>query len=74
MNKLRSTAILALAMPTMAQAASVANSIIGCKGEADTQKVAEFMAKNDSAGLERPISVRSPNWRTRLLLGRERRN
>jgi hypothetical protein len=53
MNKLRSTAILALAMPTMAQAASVANSIIGCKGEVDTQKVAEFMAKNDSAELEK---------------------
>jgi hypothetical protein len=53
MNKLRSTAILALAMPAVAQAASVGNSIIGCKGEADTQKVAEFMAKNDSAGLEK---------------------
>jgi hypothetical protein len=53
MNNLRFIGILALAMPAVAQAASVANSIIGCKGEADTQKVAEFMAKNDSAGLEK---------------------
>jgi hypothetical protein len=53
MNKLRSVAILALSSPAMAQAASVANSIVGCKAEADTQKVVEFMAKNDSAGLEK---------------------
>jgi hypothetical protein len=53
MNKLRSIAILALFLPTMAQAANVANSIVGCKAEADTQKVVGFMAKNDSAGLEK---------------------
>jgi hypothetical protein len=53
MNKHRSVAILALLLPTMAQAANVANSIVGCKAEADTQKVVEFMAKNDSAGLEK---------------------
>jgi hypothetical protein len=53
MNKLRSVAILALSLPEMAQAANVANSIVGCKAEADTQKVAGLMAKNDSAGLEK---------------------
>src|SRR5262249_22152760 len=37
----------------VAQAASVANSIVGCKAEADTQKIVAFMAKNDSAGLEK---------------------
>jgi hypothetical protein len=40
-------------MPTVAQAASVANSIVGCKTEADTQKVVEFVAKNDSIRLEK---------------------
>ena len=47
------SAILALAFPAVAQAASVVNSITGCKAEADTQKLAEFMAKNDNAGLEK---------------------
>jgi hypothetical protein len=52
-KKLRSLAILALAFPASAQAASVVNSITGCKPEADTQKLAEFMAKNGSSGLEK---------------------
>jgi len=52
-NRLRSLAILALSLPSEAQAASVANSITGCKAEADTQKAAELMAKNDNAGLEK---------------------
>ena len=53
MNKLRSIAVPALSMPAVAHAASVANSITGCKAEADSQKVPEFMARNDTAGLEK---------------------
>jgi hypothetical protein len=52
-SKLQSLAILALALPASAQAANVANSIVGCKAKAGTQTVAEFMAKNDNAGLEK---------------------
>src|SRR3984893_14129518 len=53
MNKHRFVAVLALSLPTIAQAANVANSTVGCKAETDAQKVLGFMAKNDSAGLEK---------------------
>jgi hypothetical protein len=62
MNKYRSIAILALSLPTMAKAANVSNSMIGCKAEADTQKIVGFMAKNDTAGLDK---FKTPKIRAR---------
>ncbi|HXW72115.1 MAG TPA: hypothetical protein VEK34_11835 [Methylocella sp.] len=53
MSKCLFCALLALSFPALAQAASVTNSTVGCKAEADAQKVLGFMAKNDSAGLEK---------------------
>jgi hypothetical protein len=46
-------AVFVLSLPTIAQAASVSNSTVGCKAETDAQKVLGFMAKNDNAGLEK---------------------
>jgi hypothetical protein len=53
MNKPRFVAILALSLPVMAEAASVATPIVGCKAEADAKRILEFIAKNDSPGLEK---------------------
>ena len=53
MKKLRFVAIVASSLPPMAQAASVVNPIVGCKGEADSKKVLEFIAENNTAGLEK---------------------
>ena len=53
MNKPRFVAILALSLPAMAEAASVATPIVGCKAEADAKRILEFIAKNDSPGLEK---------------------
>jgi hypothetical protein len=41
------------ALPAMAEAASVATPIVGCKAEADAKRILEFIAKNDSPGLEK---------------------
>ena len=53
MSKYLFCALLALSFPAVAQAATVTNSTVGCKAEPDAQKVMGFMAKNDSAGLEK---------------------
>jgi hypothetical protein len=53
MNKPRFVAILALSLPALAEAASVATPIVGCKAEADAKRILEFIAKNDSPGLEK---------------------
>ena len=53
MNDHRLVAILALLLPTLAQAASVATPIVACKAEADSKKVFEFISKNDTAGLDK---------------------
>ena len=52
MHMRRMAALLALAAPAAAHAATVANSIVGCKAEADSRKALEFIAKNDAARLE----------------------
>jgi hypothetical protein len=41
----RLLAILALSLPAMAEAASVATPIVGCKAEADAKRILEFIAK-----------------------------
>ena len=53
MNGHRLGAILALLLPTLAQAASVATPVVACKAEADSKKVFEFISKNDTAGLDK---------------------
>jgi hypothetical protein len=53
MNDHRLVAILALLLPTLAQAASVATPIVACKAEADSKKVFEFISKNDTSGLDK---------------------
>ena len=53
MNMHRMAALLALAAPVAAHAATVANSIVGCKAQADSRKALELIAKNDAAGLEK---------------------
>jgi hypothetical protein len=52
MNDHRLVAILALLLPTLAQAASVATPIVACKAEADSKKVFECISKNNTAGLD----------------------
>ena len=56
-NDHRLVAILALLLPTLAQAASVATPIVACKAEADSKKVFELFREGW------PISVRSPRGR-----------
>ena len=53
MNNCRCLAILALLLPSMADAASVIKPIVACKDEADTRKVLDFLGKNDKAGLDK---------------------
>jgi uncharacterized membrane protein YgcG len=53
MNNSRYLAILALLLPSMAQAASVIKPIVACREEADSKKVLEFLGKNDKAGLDK---------------------
>jgi hypothetical protein len=53
MDAHRMAVALALAAPAAAQAATVANPIVGCKAESDSKKVLEFIAKNDATGLEK---------------------
>ncbi|MGA9486736.1 MAG: hypothetical protein WBV25_06640 [Methylocella sp.] len=53
MNNGRYLAILALLLPSMAQAASVIKPIVACRDEADSKKVLEFLGKNDKAGLDK---------------------
>ena len=51
MNNYRYLAVLALFLPSMAEAASVIKSIVACKDEADSRKVFDFLGKNDKARL-----------------------
>ncbi len=53
MNQYRILAILALALPTLAQAASVATPITACKAQADSKKLFELISKNDAAALDK---------------------
>ena len=53
MKKHRMAALLILSGAAAAHAATVANPIVGCKLEANSEKVLEFIAKNDAAGLEK---------------------
>ena len=53
MNNGRYLAILALLLPSMAQAASVIKPIVACRDEANSEKVLEFLGKNDKAGLDK---------------------
>ncbi len=53
MNNCRCLAVLALLLPSMAEAASVIKPIVACKDEADSRKVLEFLGKNDKAGLDK---------------------
>src|SRR5271169_1429570 len=53
MNNNWCLAILALLLPSMAQAASVIKPIVACREEADSKKVLEFLGKNDKAGLDK---------------------
>ncbi len=53
MNNCRCFAVLALLLPSIAEAASVIKPIVACKDEADSRKVLDFLAKNDKAGLDK---------------------
>jgi hypothetical protein len=53
MNNCRCFAILALLLPSTAEAASVIKPIVACKDEADSRKVLDFLGKNDKAGLDK---------------------
>ncbi|MGB6176082.1 MAG: hypothetical protein WBF43_07050 [Methylocella sp.] len=53
MNNCRCLAVLALLLPSMAEAASVIKPIVACKDEADSRKVLDFLGKNDKAGLDK---------------------
>jgi uncharacterized membrane protein YgcG len=50
MNNCRCLAVLALLLPSVADAASVIKPIIACKDEADSRKVLDFLGKNDKTG------------------------
>jgi uncharacterized membrane protein YgcG len=52
MNKYWCLTILALLLPSMAEAASVIKPIVACRDEADSKKILEFLGKNDKAGLD----------------------
>jgi len=53
MNNCRCFAVLALLLPSIAEAASVIKPIVACKDEADSRKVLDFLGKNDTAGLDK---------------------
>ncbi|MGH6845886.1 MAG: hypothetical protein ACREC0_00175 [Methylocella sp.] len=53
MNNYRRLAVLALLLPSMAEAASVIKPIVACKDPADSRKVLDFLGKNDKAGLDK---------------------
>jgi hypothetical protein len=53
MNNRRCLAILALLLPSMAEAASAIKPIVACKEAADSRKVLDFLGKNDKAGLDK---------------------
>jgi hypothetical protein len=46
-------AVLALLLPSMAEAASVIKPIVACKDAADSRKVLDFLGKNDKVGLDK---------------------
>ncbi len=53
MKHLRLLAIALLLPPTMAEGAIVIRPIVGCKAEADSKKVVDFVAKKDDPGLNK---------------------
>jgi len=53
MNNCRGLAVLALLLPSLAEAASVIKPIVACKDEADSRKVLDFLGKKDTAGLDK---------------------
>jgi uncharacterized membrane protein YgcG len=53
MNNCRCLVVLALLLPSIAEAASVIKPIVACKDEADSKKVLDFLGKNDKAGLDK---------------------
>jgi hypothetical protein len=53
MNKYQIFTMLALALPGMAQAASVTKPIVACKAEPDAKKLLEFIANNNNSGLDK---------------------
>ena len=53
MNNCRCLAVLALLLPSMAEAASVIKPIVACKDEADSRKVLDFLGKKDTAALDK---------------------
>ena len=56
MNKHRLFAVFVLSLPTIAQAASVSNSTVGCNAETDAQKVLGFMLTLDLRSSKQPKS------------------
>jgi hypothetical protein len=50
MSNCRCLVVLALLLPSIAEAASVIKPIVACKDEADSRKVLDFLAKNDKRG------------------------
>ena len=52
-NNCRCLAVLALLLPSIAEAASVIKPIVACKDEADSRKVLDFLGKNDEVGLDK---------------------
>jgi hypothetical protein len=53
MNNCRCLAVLALLLPSIAEAGSVIKPIVACKDEGDSRKVLDFLGKNDKAGLDK---------------------
>ncbi|MCL2384931.1 MAG: hypothetical protein FWC84_03790 [Alphaproteobacteria bacterium] len=49
----RKLAVALFVFPATVQAASIIKPIVACREEGDTQKVFEFLAKNDKAGLDK---------------------
>jgi len=49
----RKLAVALFVFPATAQAASIIKPIVACREEGDTQKIFEYLAKNDKAGLEK---------------------
>jgi uncharacterized membrane protein YgcG len=45
--------MLALLLPSLAEAASVIKPIVACRDEADSKKILDFLGKNDKAGLDK---------------------
>src|ERR1700730_16480066 len=60
MNNYRYLAVLALFLPSMAEAASVIKPIVACKDEADSRKVLDFLGKHDKRDWANSLRQNSP--------------